>query len=80
MSYQLPLFLLDAPPNHEPVQLLGDGATLVLSVSGGKDSDAMCHHLLHRQPITSFVSYISTDGMSVCRVPIYREELHMLFG
>ncbi|MBZ0295323.1 MAG: phosphoadenosine phosphosulfate reductase family protein [Anaerolineae bacterium] len=49
MSYQLPLFPLDAPPNHDPVQLLRDGATLVLSVSGGKDSDAMSHHLLERR-------------------------------
>ena len=50
MSYQLPLFQLDEPSNPDPVQLLRDGAALVLSVSGGKDSDAMCHHLLkHRQ-------------------------------
>jgi hypothetical protein len=43
MSYQLSLFQLDEPPNHDPVQLLRDGAALVLSVSGGKDSDAMGH-------------------------------------
>ncbi len=49
MSYQLPLFQLDEPSNPEPVQLLRDGAALVLSVSGGKDSDAMCHHLLERR-------------------------------
>ena len=49
MSYQLPLFQLDEPHNPEPVQLLRDGAALVLSVSGGKDSDAMCHHLLERR-------------------------------
>jgi len=49
MSYQLPLFPLDEPPNHDPIQLLRDGAALVLSVSGGKDSDAMCHHLLERR-------------------------------
>jgi 3'-phosphoadenosine 5'-phosphosulfate sulfotransferase (PAPS reductase)/FAD synthetase len=50
MAYQLPLFPLNEPPNHDPVQLLRAGAALVLSVSGGKDSDAMCHHLLeHRQ-------------------------------
>jgi 3'-phosphoadenosine 5'-phosphosulfate sulfotransferase (PAPS reductase)/FAD synthetase len=49
MSYQLPLFPLDEPPNPDPVQLLRDGAALVLSVSGGKDSDAMCHHLLERR-------------------------------
>lgn len=49
MSYQLPLFQLDEPPNPDPVQLLRDGAALVLSVSGGKDSDAMCHHLLERR-------------------------------
>ncbi|MCA9902953.1 MAG: hypothetical protein KC547_03775, partial [Anaerolineae bacterium] len=49
MAYQLPLFPLDEPPNPDPVQLLHDGAALVLSVSGGKDSDAMCHHLLERR-------------------------------
>ena len=49
MSYQLPLFPLDELPKHDPIQLLRDGAALVLSVSGGKDSDAMCHHLLERR-------------------------------
>jgi 3'-phosphoadenosine 5'-phosphosulfate sulfotransferase (PAPS reductase)/FAD synthetase len=49
MSYQLPLFQLDEPSNPDPVQLLRAGAALVLSVSGGKDSDAMCHHLLQRR-------------------------------
>jgi len=49
MSYQLPLFSLDESPNHDPVRLLCEGAALVLSVSGGKDSDAMCHHLLERR-------------------------------
>lgn len=49
MSYQLPLFQLDKPSNPDPMQLLRDGAALVLSVSGGKDSDAMCHHLLERR-------------------------------
>ncbi len=33
------------------------------------------YKLLHRQSITSFVSYISADGMSVRSVPICREEL-----
>jgi len=33
------------------------------------------YRLLHRQPITSFVSYISTDGMSVRSLPICRDEL-----
>lgn len=49
MAYQLPLFPIDAPSTHNPVRLLRDGAALVLSVSGGKDSDAMCHHLLERR-------------------------------
>jgi len=49
VSYQLPLFPLDESTNLDPVQLLRDGAALVLSVSGGKDSDAMCHHLLERR-------------------------------
>lgn len=33
------------------------------------------YKLLHRQPITSFVSYVSADGMSVRSVPICHEEL-----
>jgi PRTRC genetic system ThiF family protein len=33
------------------------------------------YKLLHRQPITSFVSYVSADGMSVRSVPIGRDEL-----
>jgi DNA sulfur modification protein DndC len=50
MTYQLPLFPVNAPdpPDDTPdaLTLLRDGAALVLSVSGGKDSDAMTHHLL----------------------------------
>ncbi|MCB9452426.1 MAG: PRTRC system ThiF family protein [Anaerolineaceae bacterium] len=33
------------------------------------------YKLLRRQPITSFVSYVSADGMSVRSLPICREEL-----
>jgi PRTRC genetic system ThiF family protein len=33
------------------------------------------YKLLHRQPITSFVSYVSADGMSVRSVPICSDEL-----
>lgn len=33
------------------------------------------YKLLHRQPITSFVSYISADSMSVRSLPICRDEL-----
>jgi PRTRC genetic system ThiF family protein len=33
------------------------------------------YKLLHRQPITSFVSYVSADGMSVRSLPICRDEL-----
>lgn len=33
------------------------------------------YKLLHRQPIASFVSYVSADGMSVRSVSICREEL-----
>lgn len=49
MAYQLSLFQIDESPNPDALQLLRDGAALVLSVSGGKDSDAMCHHLLERR-------------------------------
>lgn len=50
MMRQLPLFPTGAPkqPQHA-LTLLRNGAALVLSVSGGKDSDAMCHHLLDRR-------------------------------
>lgn len=54
MSYQLSLFPLDESPNRDPVRLLRAGAALVLSVSGGKDSDAMCHHLLERRQAESW--------------------------
>ena len=47
---QLLLFPMDAPDPTEhtpnPLTLLRNGAALVLSVSGGKDSDAVSHHLL----------------------------------
>jgi hypothetical protein len=33
------------------------------------------YRLLHRQPITSFVSYVSADGMSVRSLPICRDDL-----
>lgn len=33
------------------------------------------YKLLHRQPITSFASYISADGLSVRSLPICRDEL-----
>ena len=47
MSHQLKLFELEAEGNtSDALALLRNGATLVLSVSGGKDSDAMSHHLL----------------------------------
>jgi len=51
MTCQLPLFELDDPSTkaHDPVALLQEGATLVLSVSGGKDSDSMSHYLLDRR-------------------------------
>ncbi|MFQ3660715.1 MAG: ATP-binding protein, partial [Anaerolineae bacterium] len=47
MNQQLTLF--PSFPDEkalDPLTLLRNGATLVLSVSGGKDSDAMSHHLL----------------------------------
>jgi 3'-phosphoadenosine 5'-phosphosulfate sulfotransferase (PAPS reductase)/FAD synthetase len=48
--HQLSLFLFDDPdpPSNtpDPMTLLREGAALVLSVSGGKDSDAMSHYLL----------------------------------
>jgi 3'-phosphoadenosine 5'-phosphosulfate sulfotransferase (PAPS reductase)/FAD synthetase len=44
---QLRLFPDEMPaPQADALSLLRNGADLVLSVSGGKDSDAMCHHLL----------------------------------
>ena len=51
MSYQLPLFEMDDAPSdtHDPISLLREGSALVLSISGGKDSDAMSHYLLDRR-------------------------------
>ncbi len=59
MAYQLPLFPLDEPSSLDPVQLLRDGAALVLSVSGGKDSDAMCHYLLERRQVEGWMGDVS---------------------
>lgn len=33
------------------------------------------YKLLHRQPVTTFVSYVSVDGLAVRSLPICREEL-----
>ncbi|MBZ0316593.1 MAG: phosphoadenosine phosphosulfate reductase family protein [Anaerolineae bacterium] len=49
MADQLPLFPLDENPAPDPLALLRQGAALVLSVSGGKDSDAMSHWLLDQR-------------------------------
>jgi 3'-phosphoadenosine 5'-phosphosulfate sulfotransferase (PAPS reductase)/FAD synthetase len=51
MTAQLPLFeFVEALPQlPDPVEMLREGAALVLSVSGGKDSDAMTHHLLRQR-------------------------------
>jgi tRNA(Ile)-lysidine synthase TilS/MesJ len=43
--YQLSLFP-EEDAALDALTLLREGAALVLSVSGGKDSDAMCHYLL----------------------------------
>lgn len=46
MSHQLKLFELEAEADTpDALSLLRNGAMLVLSVSGGKDSGAMTHHL-----------------------------------
>jgi hypothetical protein len=46
MTYQLPLFSVEDPgplkETPDPITLLRKGAALVLSVSGGKDSEAEC--------------------------------------
>ena len=43
---QLPFLQPSTEGEPEPLQLLRNGASLVLSVSGGKDSDAMSHYLM----------------------------------
>ena len=45
MADQLPLFPTDDVAVPNPLELLRQGAALVLSVSGGKDSDAKSHWL-----------------------------------
>ena len=58
MTRQLPLFdLYEEKP--DPLTLLRSGAALVLSVSGGKDSDAMCHHLLERRATENWTGDIT---------------------
>ncbi|MCA0455389.1 MAG: phosphoadenosine phosphosulfate reductase family protein [Chloroflexi bacterium] len=59
MSYQLPLFVSDEPLPDDAIRLLREGAALVLSVSGGKDSDAMCHHLLERRQIEGWMGDVA---------------------
>ena len=49
MADQLPLFPTDDVAVPNPLELLRQGAALVLSVSGGKDSDAMSHWLLDQR-------------------------------
>lgn len=71
MSYQLPLFSLDEPPTHDPVRLLREGAALVLSVSGGKDSDAMCHHLLEQRAAEGW-----TGDVAMVHADLGRAEWH----
>ncbi len=46
MAYQLTLFPPEDTLPDDAIQRLRNGAALVLSVSGGKDSDAMSHQLL----------------------------------
>ncbi len=47
MTQQLTLFEWpEETSTVDALTLLRGGAALVLSISGGKDSDAMCHHLL----------------------------------
>ena len=71
MSYQPPLFTLDEPLPRDPIQLLRDGAALVLSVSGGKDSDAMCHYLLERRQTESW-----TGTVAMVHADLGRAEWH----
>jgi len=71
MTYQLTLFDLSEPMPHDPVQLLRDGAALVLSVSGGKDSDAMCHHLLERRKAESW-----SGNVAMIHADLGRAEWH----
>jgi 3'-phosphoadenosine 5'-phosphosulfate sulfotransferase (PAPS reductase)/FAD synthetase len=66
IMHQLPLFPVEvaAPTVSDPLELLRNGAQLVLSVSGGKDSDAMCHHLLdlrQREGWTGQVCLVHAD-------------------
>jgi len=71
MSYQLPLFAMEAQLSHDPIQLLRDGAALVLSISGGKDSDAMCHHLLDRRQAEGW-----TGDVAMIHADLGRAEWH----
>jgi len=70
MSKQLALFSWrDSPPIPErpdALSLLRQGALLVLRVSGGKDSDAMCDHLLDLRQREGWCAAIKPSH--VCRL------------
>jgi 3'-phosphoadenosine 5'-phosphosulfate sulfotransferase (PAPS reductase)/FAD synthetase len=81
MSQQLCLFPEDDftteangnPPDELPdaLTLLRDGAHLVLSISGGKDSDAMSHHLLDLHRIEGW-----TGDVCMVHADLQRMEWH----
>lgn len=67
-------------PRPEPQHSCADPVVareqdLLINVGMATIASQYIYKLLHRQPVTSFVSYVSADGMSVRSVPIYRDEL-----
>jgi PRTRC genetic system ThiF family protein len=63
-------------PNTSCAELVAEGSQhLLVNDMMATVVGQYIYKLLHRQPITSFVSYVSADGMSVRSVPICHEEL-----
>lgn len=77
-----PQLLEPEPPAPQPVQplscaeLMEEGSQhLLINDWVAVVAAQYLYKLLHRQPITSFLSYLNSDGIGVRSVPICREEL-----
>ncbi len=73
MTQQLPLFdwYEEISEMRDPIALLRLGAALVLSVSGGKDSDAMCDYLLEQRAAKGW-----TGDVAMVHADLGRAEWH----
>jgi len=77
-----PQLLEPEPPSPQPIQpvscaeLVQEGSQhLLVNDWVAVVAAQYLYKLLHRQPITSFLSYISSDGIGIRSIPICRDEL-----